>query len=97
MMLPKALEVSIKGVKCDVCDFKNMDAKFEVYDKWVNEPCPKCGANLLTEEDAESIKRLLLVADVVNFLISGEGEGKKVKGTVEMDGSGKMVIKIGGA
>ena len=51
--MAKAAELIVKGIKCDnpKCDFVDMSVKFEDYKDWVNKPCPKCGANLLTEID----------------------------------------------
>lgn len=51
-----AVEVYVRGIKCDnsTCGFKDDTVKFEEYEQWLNKPCPKCGANLLTEEDYAS-------------------------------------------
>jgi hypothetical protein len=45
--------VKIEGIKCDNpnCDYRNDDVAFEDYSKWINASCPKCGENLLTEQD----------------------------------------------
>lgn len=47
------IEYKSGGLQCDneSCDYVNMDIKTEDYPNWVNEPCPKCGENLLTEDD----------------------------------------------
>ena len=61
-----AIEVSIKGIKCDnpICDFADMSVDYTDYENWVNRPCPKCGQNLLTEKDFKKCKR---IKKLVNF------------------------------
>lgn len=46
------MRLEISGLKCDdyFCSYYNPDIKFEEYSKYVNAECPRCGANLLTEE-----------------------------------------------
>lgn len=41
------------GIQCDnpKCDFRDNTVKLDELEKWLNKPCPKCGENLLTEED----------------------------------------------
>ena len=41
------------GLVCDndSCDWEDMSIKVDDYPKWLNAPCPKCGENVLTEED----------------------------------------------
>lgn len=101
--MPKAVELNIKGIKCDHCDYQEPNVKFEDYEKWLNKPCPKCGANLLTEADLNSLKMLIQLTNAANELFPSGFDGndsktpeldKKVKGIVEMNGTGKMNIKI---
>lgn len=56
--MKNALELSIKGIKCDNpnCDYINKDVEFKDYKKWINKPCPKCGANLLTQKILTALK-----------------------------------------
>ena len=56
------MEIKTGGIKCDFCDFSNMSVPVWEYSKWLNKPCPKCGKNLLTESDYQSIIMLLGVA-----------------------------------
>jgi len=57
-----------------VCDNKNCDYKVENptkdpryrIDDFLNTPCPKCGENLLTEEDLITYKKFLKLIDFVN-------------------------------
>lgn len=95
----KAVEYKIGGIKCDnpKCDFKDMNAKFEDYPLWLNKPCPKCGWNLLTQEDLNTTKTLLKLVNIINFITKPFmpffKNNKKVKVKAEMDGTGKVLFK----
>lgn len=58
------------GLQCDnpVCDWTDPTVKVEDYEKWLNAPCPKCGENVLTEEDYNTTKNLLSMVDMINDL-----------------------------
>ena len=45
------------GIKCDnpKCDFLDQDSPDERIAEWLNVPCPKCGENLLTQKDLDSV------------------------------------------
>jgi len=58
------------GIKCDCCDFKDDSIQFEDYPEWLNKPCPKCGANLLTQADFDTTQKLARMIDNIN---SGTG------------------------
>lgn len=64
------ITLHIKGIKCDAvdCDYNNDEAKFEEYDQWLNRPCPKCGANLLTQEALDAVKWHVAAANHMNAL-----------------------------
>ena len=65
--MKKAVEVTDTcGIRCDACDWKNPNIKVEDCESWLNKPCPKCGANLLTETDLKILKFLLSLTDVIN-------------------------------
>jgi hypothetical protein len=87
------------GLKCDAkgCDYRDMSVKFEDYPKWINRPCPKCGAPLLTQADYDTVAALHSMATnpVFNAIekMIGRG-GPKAQMKVELDGSGKPDIKI---
>jgi hypothetical protein len=102
-MVAKAVELNIKGIKCDHCDYKEPNVKFEEYEQFLNKPCPKCGENLLTEADLNSVKMMIQLTDVANEMFPSGFDGddskvpefdKKIKAAVEMDGTGKMNIKV---
>lgn len=54
------IEMSNHGVKCDNsgCDFVVSFEAFEEYEQFINKPCPKCGENLLTQEDYDMVHTL---------------------------------------
>lgn len=82
------------GLKCDNpdCDFVDMSIEIDDYDKWLNVPCPKCGANLLTQEDYDAVKMILLITKLAQALpIEVED---KTTATVRFDGTGKVKFEI---
>lgn len=94
-MNKKALELKIKGIKCDNCDYKNENAKFEEYEEWLNRPCPKCGANLLTQEDLDTVKTLISLTNIFNEILpEPKGDEKKVAYNVAMNGTGEVNFKL---
>jgi len=62
--------VSSGGVKCDnkSCDYIDKTATVERYSEYLNKPCPKCGENLLTEEDYNLAQQLNALATFMNSL-----------------------------
>lgn len=67
--VPQQPTITSHGIKCDAveCDFTKELAVFEEYSAYVNAPCPKCGANLLTEADYEAIETFHLLATNEEF------------------------------
>ena len=87
----KAMSFEIKGIKCDAqgCDYNDDTAKFEEYDQWLNKPCPKCGANLLTETDLNACKAMMGMADILNEAIGDVPDGlETARIRFHMDGKG---------
>jgi len=93
----EALKINIGGIKCDnkECDFKDMSVLFEDYDKWLNRPCPKCGCNLLTEQDYEVTKTLVELVGAINESpLEVPDDEELVKVTVDFDGTGKVLFNV---
>lgn len=42
--------VEISGITCIDCPWGDMSVPFEDYPHYIDEPCPNCGSNLLTQE-----------------------------------------------
>jgi len=67
-MTDKIELLSEGGLKCDNpnCDFK--DSTMEVSENSIGTPCPKCGENLLTEQDFINSEMLKMAVDLYNSL-----------------------------
>ena len=57
----------------DIVD-ENKEILSENYKDWLNKPCPKCGENLLTEEDLDNFLKVSAVANLVNSFSEEELE-----------------------
>lgn len=59
--MAKAITTYVKGIKCDneECGWKDPTVPYEDYPKYIDKPCPCCGANLLTRQDYLVTKELL--------------------------------------
>jgi hypothetical protein len=97
----KAAVIDVRGLKCDApgCGYEQdwpstKRSGMHGYRAWVNAPCPRCGANLLTEEDMRAVERLELIARVTNIIMWPLGllgfHKKKYTYKLGMDGSGKV-------
>lgn len=64
------IEAEISGLKCDTvdCDYRDNSIQAADYESYVNAPCPKCGASLLTPDDYAIVKHTLLVTEFINGL-----------------------------
>lgn len=93
--MKNAMELEIKGIKCDYCDYKNEDVRFENYHEWLNKPCPKCGNNLLTQEDLDSVTKFKKIVDTFNNILPKSSEGeKKAVFDLKMNGTGDIAFKL---
>jgi len=56
------------GLQCDntTCDYTE-DTLFKDYEACIGKPCPKCGENLLTEDDYH---RAVVLRETINFVNS---------------------------
>ena len=62
------VEIDIRGIKCDnsSCDYTDMSVDVSEYPKWIDKPCPKCGENLLTQEDYDQTMIWMQAAELAN-------------------------------
>lgn len=91
--MAKAAELKISGIKCDnpKCDYKDDTVKFEDYKDWVNKPCPKCGANLLTEIDFLNTAIMMAAVEATNAKYPDGVPDEEVSYvSVKMNGTGKV-------
>ena len=97
----KMVDLHICGIKCDACDFAEPNVDVKDYISWLNVSCPSCGANLLTEADHKTTKRVLFWTfwfNVLMFpihLLTLPFQSKKERTIIPftMDGSGKVKLK----
>lgn len=100
----KAIEGNVSGIKCDQCDYRDMSIPFKKYKSYLNKPCPKCGAVLLTNFDYKYCVMLMRITFVVNviwfpihavkmiFSKTYRDNKRSFRTQVELDGSGKVKI-----
>lgn len=96
-MLANALSIKIQGINCDAptCDFRDGTVRYEDFEKWLNKPCPKCGANLLTDADLRSTRKLLQFVRLANRLLPRAKRGESLaRVAIAMDGSGRVSIDL---
>lgn len=68
------VEFAQHGLKCDnpSCDWKDESIHMDDYKAWLNKPCPKCGENVLTEEDYQNALVLKAMVGMLNSLSTEE-------------------------
>lgn len=98
------LKLNISGIKCDRCTFKDMSVEAKHYGYWVNQSCPECGANLMTEEDYASVCKMQSNVRKINDFFNRlpkfiqklliRKDNKKLHQPVTMDGSGKVNMDL---
>lgn len=94
------INLNIKGIKCDNpnCDFLDKTVEFKDYKAWLNKPCPRCGSNLLTNSDINTVKIMIGIANLINPILRpfAKPDTKKVTVAVEMNGTGQVDLKLKG-
>jgi hypothetical protein len=93
--------IVIKGIRCDKpgCDWFDDTIKVSQYREYINKPCPKCGANLLTQVDFNITMLLLAIFDnpiaqlfaTVLHLINPKIGKEKCK--LKMNGTGGFTLE----
>lgn len=89
----KNIVLDVKGIKCDDpgCDYIDNESEIGDYKDWINVPCPKCGASLLTEEDYQAVKILVSLTEAANKLeIPAKDKEDLYQLEVKMNGSGTI-------
>lgn len=87
-----ALVVDCHGIKCDALGCDYIDPAAVDPAKFLNVPCPKCGANLLTPEDFDAIRMVKALAALISAeLPMAEDDTEHITVAVSnMDGSGDL-------
>ena len=62
------IQLTCSGLKCDneTCDYEDPTAKVEEYKDYIDKPCPKCGENLLTQEDYDNTMAVIELTKMFN-------------------------------
>lgn len=95
--MEQAVKMNIGGLKCDTqgCDYCDDSIKVEDYAEWIDKPCPKCGGNLLTKADYDNVQMMINLVNLANGMFPPPKEDEQLfKISVDMDGTGKMDMKI---
>jgi len=84
-----ALLAIFKGIKCDAvgCDYRDDEVEFS--DLFLDQPCPLCGASLLTIEDLRMIQ---LTQAACSGPIPDDAERVLVNG--KMNGTGTVKFSV---
>lgn len=85
--MEKNVEITENGLKCDnpQCDWKDATIGFDTYKECINKPCPKCGQNVLTEEDYMNAEIVRLSADFINSLSIEELSQLSKSGVIDIE------------
>lgn len=98
------MDIGIAGIRCDAdgCGYEDNFGSWgqtpeeilAMNEEYLNKPCPTCGANLLTEEDAATVRLIVgLIAPLTVIEEAlGDAGGPKAKVRLEMDGSGNIDV-----
>lgn len=62
------------GLECDNenCDWEDKTIKWSDAHNWIDKPCPKCGENLLTQDDYDQTNLLFETIDSLNLMSKDE-------------------------
>jgi predicted nucleic-acid-binding Zn-ribbon protein len=91
--------MEFKQLKCDSCDYieETENITIETCSKYLNKPCPKCGANLFTEKDYATLKIISKILKVESFLAKILNffhiQPKGQRYSVSMKGNGSVKFK----
>ncbi len=68
------IEYEDTGLKCDNpnCDWTDTTISLNELSNYINKPCPKCGENVLTEEDYNNAMALEGMINVINSMTPEE-------------------------
>ena len=85
--------LKITGIKCDTpgCDYREDDVPMEDYEEWLDRECPLCGANLLTQDDLNTVKLMSAMVAIANKIDTPTDE-PIVEMKAEMNGTGQVNI-----
>ncbi len=98
--------IQIKGIQCDAegCDYSTDEGAWgdtpeeikATSETYLNKPCPKCGAPLLTQADHYALMEMLAIAPIATSLEELVYKGEPIprehmiEVELKMDGTGKI-------
>jgi predicted RNA-binding Zn-ribbon protein involved in translation (DUF1610 family) len=88
--------LKVKGLQCDApdCDYTDNTIDPDNYESYLNQPCPKCGEPLLTQQDLDTLYRLLEMEE--KFIELGipyvQEDEPTIQAPLKMNGTGKVEI-----
>ncbi len=90
------IEYAEGGLKCDnpTCDWKDDTIDRKDYESYINASCPKCGENILTQEDYDNIQLVFKVVDSVNAMSDEEMDNIIKTMGIEVDNPDKMMSMV---
>jgi hypothetical protein len=82
-------DLGATGLVCDspACDWKDEAISSEDYHKYVDTPCPHCGANILTQDDFKRTEIILNFISRVNNFFAFFGLKRIKKGSKVTSGT----------
>ena len=95
----KALHIECGGIVCDnpKCSYENKDARLHEYKQYLNKPCPKCGENLLTQENMDTISYLIDLSNTLGDTeVGGDTRMSTMNCKVLPDGQLQILVGTGG-
>lgn len=91
--MAKVVTTYVKGIKCDneECGWKDPTVPYEDYPKYIDKPCPCCGANLLTRQDYLVTKRIIEISKLFGNI---EVPDNKVNTLMRVNMNGKNQVSL---
>lgn len=88
-----AIKIIFPFLKCDApgCDYRDEKITNPI-EEYLNRPCPKCRASLLTQADLDVIRTLQETTRLINKAIGtvGTTSNEQIKVRCAMDGTGQI-------
>lgn len=99
----RVASISVTGIKCDceTCDFKDDSVIINDYEDYLDKPCPKCGENLLTEEDLLAALKITVAAQrlemflnrwLPEFILRYMAKGEKRRYKIDRPKNGRLKL-----
>lgn len=84
------IDLIATSLKCDNCDYSENVEK--ITENYINKPCPKCGENLLTQDDYDNQSFIMAMMKFVNKLHIPNKNNNPVKATITTHKNIEIII-----